>query len=168
LDLDQAEDRVPEGTAEADARSAISEVITQLRPIAERKEQTLTVVIPDTPPLVAIDPAALTQVIRNLVDNAISYTQPGGCIDISADELAGRLVVKVRDNGPGIPAQSQERLFEQFYTVGSRHTIGKEGSGLGLAIVQRVVSDAGGEVGVVSEEGKGSTFWFWLPARRRS
>ena len=165
LDLDHAEAGFAEGTAESDAGAVIADVIAELRPLAERKEQSLTVAVPNTLPLVAIDSVGLTQATKNLLDNAISYTQPGGRINVSADALAGRIVLKVRDNGPGIPAQSQGRLFEKFYTVGSRHTIGKEGTGLGLAIVRRIVEDAGGKVGVLSEEGKGSTFWFWLPAK---
>jgi signal transduction histidine kinase len=69
----------------------------------------------------------------------------------------------VQDDGPGIPRAAQSQLFERFFRVSSPATIGKEGSGLGLSIVRAIVEDCGGQIGVESEEGHGSTFWFWLP-----
>jgi len=141
----------------------IEGAIAELQPLAQAREQSLSAILPPELPDVRIDAERLRQAIRNLVDNAIRYTQIGGAVDISADLLPGKLMIKVRDNGPGILAAKQGRLFEKFYRVGSRHTIGKEGSGLGLAIAHKIVKDAGGDIGVVSEEGRGSTFWFWLP-----
>jgi two-component system phosphate regulon sensor histidine kinase PhoR len=101
--------------------------------------------------------------VKNLVDNAVKYTQAGGHIHVDAQAHRAGVTVRVQDDGPGIPRAAQSRLFERFFRVGSPATISKEGNGLGLSIVRAIVEDCGGQVGVESEEGQGTTFWFWLP-----
>lgn len=114
--------------------------------------------------VVAADADRLQQVLFNLVDNAIKYGRPQGQV-----EVGGRAVddttaeVWVRDDGPGIPAESLERIFERFYRVDKGRSREQGGTGLGLAIVKHIVQSHGGQVGVQSEPGQGTTFRFTLP-----
>ncbi len=98
----------------------------------------------------------------NLLGNAIKFTPKGGSIELGAHLAGGRVRVEVRDNGPGIPAAEQQRIFEAFYRL---RESGKktEGTGLGLAITHRLVELHGGELTLDSELGKGSCFYFSLP-----
>ena len=114
------------------------------------------------------DEGKLRQVVSNLVDNALKFTPQGGRIEISigANETGDAVRVEVRDNGDGISPEHLPHLFERFYKADrSRH--GK-GTGLGLAIVKHIVESHGGEIGVESELGAGSTVWFTLPAGHAS
>ena len=115
---------------------------------------------------VAADPDRLDQVLNNLVSNAIKFTQAGGRIALRAypDPEAGFAVIQVVDNGPGIAAEHLPHLFERFYRVTGTKVAG---TGLGLAISQKLVEAMGGKIGVISQPGKGSTFWFTLPYARR-
>jgi len=148
----------------SEAAAVLSQVVADMRPWAARKKQNLTADLPTSLPLLQIDPVLLGQATKNLLGNAVKYTQEGGHIHIEAEAQDDGVIVRVQDNGPGIPKQAQERLFEKFYQVGIPATLGKEGVGLGLSIVRAIAENCSGRVGVESEEGKGSTFWFWLPA----
>ena len=121
------------------------------------------------PVLVAGDPLRFRQIIVNLVDNAIKFT-PSGTVTLFllwtapvGDEAQGRLTVRVRDSGIGIPAEKQSKLFQMFMQVESSTTRTYGGTGLGLAICQRLVGLMGGEISVQSERGEGAEFKFWLP-----
>ncbi len=115
------------------------------------------------------DPDSLRRALLNLVRNAVEAMKDGGTLDISTTLEDGKLVFRVADNGPGIPPEIRERLFEPFVTKGKEN-----GTGLGLAIVRQVALDHGGEVEVETAEGKGTTFTLSLPleepaqAERRS
>jgi two-component system phosphate regulon sensor histidine kinase PhoR len=115
--------------------------------------------------LVRADPDRLRQVLANLVDNAIKYGRDDGrvVLDAVAGE-EGRVEVRVSDNGPGLPAEAQPRIFERFYRVDKARSREQGGTGLGLAIVKHVVQAHGGEVRVESRPGAGTTFFFSLPA----
>jgi two-component system phosphate regulon sensor histidine kinase PhoR len=117
---------------------------------------------PEGLPAVIADAAALEQVFVNLIDNAIKYTGPGGEVFVSAAPREGRVRVSIRDTGAGIPAGELSRLFERFYRVDRGRSREQGGTGLGLAIVKHLVQLHGGEVGVESAPGRGSTFWFTL------
>ena len=107
----------------------------------------------------------LDQVLANLVDNAIKYGRPNGSVVVGGKKLDdGRLEVFVRDDGPGIPAESLDRVFERFYRVDKARSRDQGGTGLGLAIVKHLVQAHGGEVRAASEPGKGATFYFTLPS----
>ncbi|HEY9899537.1 MAG TPA: ATP-binding protein [Pantanalinema sp.] len=109
------------------------------------------------------DPDRLTQVLNNLLSNAIKFTPAGGRIAVRACRVVGgRVRTEVSDMGVGIPAEAIPHLFEQFFQTEAGKKAG--GTGLGLPIVRTIVEAHGGEVGVDSEPGKGSTFWFSLPA----
>jgi signal transduction histidine kinase len=100
-------------------------------------------------------------VLDNLLGNAVRHTPPGGRVVARIQQTGENSRFEVEDTGEGIPAQYQERIFDRFFQVpGSR----PGGVGLGLFISREVVRAHGGEMGVTSEVGKGSTFWFTLPA----
>jgi DNA-binding response OmpR family regulator len=98
----------------------------------------------------------------NLVGNAIKFTPEGGRIELEAQQVESEVQVKVRDNGPGIPKEEQKRIFDAFYRL-RKSGEGTEGTGLGLAITESLVKLQGGSLGLESEPGKGSCFYFSLP-----
>jgi two-component system, OmpR family, sensor histidine kinase SenX3 len=109
----------------------------------------------------------LSLLVRNLIDNAIRYTRPGGRVDIETSENGkGDVLLTVRDTGLGIPVRDLPRVFERFYRVDRARSRETGGTGLGLAIVKHVAENHGGWVDVVSELGQGSTFTVTLPAAR--
>ncbi|WP_337867768.1 HAMP domain-containing sensor histidine kinase [Meiothermus sp.] len=109
------------------------------------------------------DPLRLQQVLSNLLSNALRYTPSGGEVVLSASLQMHQVRIGVCDTGVGIPLEHQARIFERFYRVDparSRHT---GGSGVGLTIAKGLVEAMGGQMGLESEVGKGSCFWFTLP-----
>jgi signal transduction histidine kinase/CheY-like chemotaxis protein len=119
---------------------------------------------PQAFPLVNGNARVLGQVMDNLISNAIKYTQEGGWVAVSAGVEDGYVVVRVADNGIGIPPAEQPYIFERFYRVESEKTAGIVGTGLGLAIVKTAIEKHKGRVWVESKPGKGSVFCFVLPA----
>ena len=106
----------------------------------------------------------LDQVLANLVDNAIKYGRANGRVVVGGKKLDdGKLEIFVRDDGPGIPTEAIDRVFERFYRVDKARSRDQGGTGLGLSIVKHIVQAHGGEVWVESETGKGATFFFTLP-----
>ncbi|MGH2556357.1 MAG: sensor histidine kinase [Actinomycetota bacterium] len=106
----------------------------------------------------------LSLLARNLLENAVQYTRPGGTIEVSVRAEDGAGVLSVRDTGVGIPAREQGRIFERFYRVDRARSRETGGTGLGLSIVKHIVENHGGSVEVRSELGQGSTFTVRLPA----
>lgn len=109
------------------------------------------------------DSDKLSQVLMNLLDNAVKYNREGGEIIISAEAEGGNAKISVQDAGSGIPAEHLPRVFERFYRADKARSRELGGTGLGLSIVKHIVELHGGCVGVESAEGRGSTFWFTLP-----
>ena len=109
------------------------------------------------------DPQAFRQILGNLIDNAVKYTPEGGRIMVSSEALGSFLRVTVADTGIGISEKDLPRVFERFYRADKARSRQMGGTGLGLAIVKHLVQAQGGEVGVKSEVGKGSEFWFTVP-----
>jgi signal transduction histidine kinase len=107
-----------------------------------------------------VDPERLALVLSNLVGNALRHTPPGGAVVLSASGRGAAVRFEVTDTGEGIPREALPRVFERFYSAPGER---KGSIGLGLYLVREIVQAHGGEVGVVSEPGKGSTFWFTLP-----
>lgn len=116
---------------------------------------------PDLPPIRG-DRDRLIQVLINLISNAVKFTERGSVTCASHAE-PGHLVIQVRDTGMGIAPGDQGKIFEKFQQVGNTLTDKPQGTGLGLAICRHIIEHHGGQIGVVSELGKGSTFWFHLP-----
>ena len=110
------------------------------------------------------DVQKLYQVFLNLLDNAIKYSDPGDRVDISIEQDASWITVRVQDTGIGIPPEDLEQLFERFYRVDKDRSRATGGSGLGLAISKQIVEMHGGDISVESEVGEGSTFLVHLPA----
>ena len=128
----------------------------------EAKGQTLSIRFPPLPPVRA-DRYRLIQVITNLLRNAHQYTPPGGHITLTAQVQDEFVRLAVADTGIGISSQDQEKLFHIFFRADAPIVQDQPGWGLGLYIAKRLVELFGGEFGVESEPGKGSTFWFDLP-----
>ena len=101
--------------------------------------------------------------IVNLLSNAVKFSNRGGTVKIESVLSATHLELRVTDEGRGIPETMQERIFERFVQVEEKDASEKGGSGLGLSIARSIVEQHGGMIGVESEEGSGSTFWFKLP-----
>jgi len=113
---------------------------------------------------VEADPDRIQQALRVLIDNAIAYTPAGGAIRVSAAATRGGGRVEVRDTGVGLSPEDRERVFQRFYRTERSRSRESGGAGLGLSIAQAIVGAHGGRIGVESEPGTGSTFWFTLPA----
>jgi signal transduction histidine kinase len=131
--------------------------------LVEGKDKGIAIVsdVPEDLPDVNADFERIGHVFANLLSNALRFTKPGGEVRTGAETAAGAVRFVVTDTGPGIPAEHVGRVFEQFYRVPGQE--GEAGIGLGLAIVKQIVVAHGGDVGVQSEYGKGSSFWFTLP-----
>ena len=118
----------------------------------------------DVPPILddgMIDPVRLTNVLRNLIDNAIRFTPNGGRVTIRARSEGDHLKISITDQGPGIDPKYHPRLFDKFFRIPG---VESQGAGLGLSIAREIVRSHGGEIGVTSEPGRGSTFWFTVPS----
>jgi len=139
----------------------IREVLDALRPLAEKKSQTLS---HEAEPTLAVraDASRIKQVLINLVGNAIKFTPNGGCVKLGGRLVDGRVRLEVSDDGPGIPPEEKKRIFEAFYRLRQSGNA-QEGTGLGLAITQRLVELHGAELGLESQPGQGSCFYFSLP-----
>ncbi len=118
------------------------------------------------PPLLPLDKDAIAQVIMNLLDNAVKYSNGNKNIEVTVRSSEDEVAIAVRDHGIGIPAAERKKIFEKFYRVGSGLVHDVKGSGLGLSIVEHVAKAHGGRVKVDSEVGAGSTFTILLPIPR--
>jgi PAS domain S-box-containing protein len=126
-------------------------------------ELELALVAPPDLPQPACDAEKLRQVLTNLVGNAIKYSPDGGRVEMRLESDGGRMRFAVQDEGLGIPAGEQRRIFEKFYRLDPNQTRGVGGTGLGLYICRELVDRMGGRISVASREGEGSTFFVDLP-----
>jgi len=142
----------------------MAEVVEDYRGRPSCQEHRLNVSVDEGVDQILIDPLKLTQVIENLLENALKYTPAGSHIYILA-KLRDRIVeFSVRDSGPGIPAEDLPHIFERFYRVDKGRSREKGGTGLGLSIVKHIIQLHGGRVWAESERGEGTTVFFTLPA----
>jgi signal transduction histidine kinase/CheY-like chemotaxis protein len=140
---------------------AFAEVISALYPLAEKKSQALLQQV--EPGLqVHADAMRFKQVLTNLVGNAIKFTPEGGRIELIGRRVDNRVRIEVRDNGPGIPREQQQRIFEAFFRLTETGSA-TEGTGLGLAITARLVELHGSKLEIESQPGEGACFNFSLP-----
>jgi two-component system phosphate regulon sensor histidine kinase PhoR len=147
-------------------RPLVEKIFTDLKPPAENKNTGLVNVLPDL--TATADVNRLEQVLANLVDNAIKYGRAQGTVTVGGKKLDdGKLEIFVQDDGPGIPPESLDRVFERFYRVDKARSRDQGGTGLGLSIVKHIAQAHGGEVWVKSDFGKGATFFFTLPTVER-
>ena len=154
--------------AEADVAAIVEQVTARLQPLAARKSLKLTATV-DVPIRPVLDEMRVAQVLMNLVGNAIKFTPEGGEVAIQVWTRPAtedqEVVFQVRDTGVGIEQADIPRLFTAFQQADMSTTRQAGGTGLGLSISKAIVEAHGGEIGVLSEAGVGSTFWFRLPAK---
>ena len=142
----------------------VQNVITAVESLAAEKQLALKLSVPADLPLGKGDPQRLSQVLLNLVGNAIKFTE-GGEVGVQVTAADGAFTVIVTDTGAGIAEADQQKIFEEFQQVDSFTTRKQGGTGLGLAIAKKIIDMHGGQIGVESRLGQGSTFWFMLPVR---
>jgi two-component system phosphate regulon sensor histidine kinase PhoR len=150
--------------APCDVEALIASLVADFESAAHEKRQTINVRVPSETCNLVVDAAKLHDILRNLIENAIAYTQDGGTIDIAATLTDGRYEVTVADNGPGIPTGDLTRVFERFFRVDkSRARPG--GTGLGLAIVKNLVNVLHGDIVAANRPEGGAIFTVRLPIR---
>ncbi len=150
-----------------DLRSVIERTLSMIKPLADKKKHHLVSSIDDRLPPIAGDESRLTQVLTNLLDNAVKYTPEQGTITVTAKSLPDQMVeFAVTDTGLGIPEQDRPRVFERFYRVDKARSREMGGTGLGLAIVKHIVEGHGGQVWVEAHPPQGSRFLVRLPIAR--
>jgi len=141
---------------------AVEKVFADLKPKADFKKVKLQNKAPTL--LCLADPHRLQQVLHNLVDNAIKYGRTEGSVIVAAGDSSDRMLeISVQDDGPGLPADSLERVFERFYRIDKARSRDQGGTGLGLSIVKHIIQAHGGNVGARSQPGQGASFFFTLP-----
>lgn len=146
--------------AAVNAGSLLETAAAQVRLAAAERGIRILKVVPESLPPIRADRSRILQVLANLLANALRFTPEGGRVTLRAALRAGEAVLSVEDTGTGIPAADVPHLFDRFWQ-GRRAERG--GAGLGLAIVRGIVEAHGGEVGVESRPGVGTTFSFTLP-----
>ena len=145
----------------------VHEVVETLKPIAAEKPIKLDITASGPSILVWADRDKITQVLTNLIGNAIKFVPPHGTVMVSSvSDDSDWVRVSVSDTGPGISANERERIFDKFYQVAENGDPKPKGTGLGLAISKTLVELHGGNIWVESEPSRGSTFYFTLPATR--
>ncbi len=145
-----------------DLRRLVTEVVESTRAIVSAKEQTLSLALPSRLPALALDADRMQQVLLNLLSNASRHTPPNTHIAVRVAERKDAIVVEVRDDGPGIPAEQLERLFDR---QGRPHS--RNGAGLGLLVAQRLVRMHGGQIWAESWPGQGTLVAFAIPRTKK-
>ena len=152
-------DRGPTDPAELIARATGA-----VRARAVERGIALTTALPPDLPAVEVDPQRITQVLHNLLTNALTHTPSGGSVVVEAWRTPeGMVAISVADTGAGIAPEDLPRIFERFYRADSSRSRATGGSGLGLTIAKRLVESHGGQIAAASELGRGSRFTFTLP-----
>jgi len=150
--------------APTDLGEALAAAARAFAPVAEERGVRIETPPADALPRVSADPDQLRQILANLLDNAIKYTETGGGVELSAERWKSGVRVTVRDTGVGIPEADLPRVFERFYRVDKARAREAGGTGLGLSIVKHLVEAHGGEVSVESRQPGGTSFRFTLRA----
>jgi signal transduction histidine kinase len=127
------------------------------------EHHSLQLVVPDDLPQVYIDEMRIMQVLANLVENAVKFSEKGSRIRIEAAPARNNVIVTVSDEGIGIPAELLDKVFDRFYQAEHIVINSQKGSGLGLSICKGIITAHGGKIWVESKQGEGSRFSFSLP-----
>jgi len=154
-----------ESFCEGDLSALVEQSTSVIRLLAERKNITVHFENADEPILITGDFDQLRQILINLGSNAVQYCPPDSSVWISLQKNKKEVIIKVRDNGPGIAAVDLPHVFERFYRSDKARTEIEEGSGLGLAICEEIARAHDGSLTVDSAEGEGATFILTLPLR---
>ncbi|HSH05591.1 MAG TPA: ATP-binding sensor histidine kinase [Anaerolineae bacterium] len=156
--------RMPFAPEKLQVLGVVEEIVSLLQGQAKEKGVVLAPVVSPAFEVYA-DEAMLGTILRNLVSNALKFTAEGGVVSIEAGQVGDMVEIGVRDTGLGMSPEVQAQLFRLDTQVTMRGTAGEKGTGLGLLMCQELVAQHKGEIGVESEEGVGSRFWFRLPIR---
>ena len=148
--------------APTSVKAVTEQSLTAVEPQAQARKIEVVVDIPERFEVRA-DAKALDQILVNLIDNGVKYTQAEGHVWVQAKELDQTIRIEVRDDGPGISDKHRARVFERFYRADPSRSREAGGTGLGLSIVKHLVESMGGEVGVEPNTPRGSIFWLQLP-----
>jgi signal transduction histidine kinase len=165
LDLGRIEAGVGLQIDEFDAPTLLEEIAVDYWQHAHLEGLKIKVETKPNLPAITGDRILIRQAIANLIINATKYAAQSGSIILQAEAINEELVFSVQDFGPGIPPESQIRLFEKFYRVKQKGEERKNGSGLGLAIVKSIAERHGGRAWCHSKPGQGSTFYFSIPLK---
>jgi signal transduction histidine kinase len=145
-------------------KALVSEIELGVHATMDRNQVRFDVDLPEDLPALRADPDCLRRILVNLLSNAISFSPTGGCVRLTVRRQDGVFHIAVQDEGPGIPPDDAVAIFERFGQAKIRKAGRKYSTGLGLAFCKLAVEAHGGTIAVESEVGKGSTFWFRLPA----
>jgi signal transduction histidine kinase len=149
--------------APTDLCPVLNEVIETQRPPATAKQQTIHLEIESSPVVVPVDPSVAVQVLENLVSNAVKYSPPSKDIFVRLKKQPNVARIEVQDQGPGLSAEDQKKLFGKFARLSAKPTGGEHSTGLGLSIVKKMVEAMNGKVWCESELGQGATFIVEFP-----
>ena len=147
-----------------DVRNLVEDVVDDFKPLAESRQVSLETDLANSLPRISVDRGRMSQVLANLVSNALRYVQDSGRIRVGAVSVNGFVEMSVSDNGAGISDEDLPHLFERFYRVDAARSRSAGGSGLGLAIAKELVEAHGGTIRVESTLGEGSRFSFSIPS----
>jgi len=164
LDIRRAQDgRLPLVSQSLSAVGLVAEAIEAQAPLAATRSLSLEMDAPDGLPPVWADHDRISEVLANLIGNAVKFTPPGGRISVGVVNREEDVLFSVKDNGPGIPTEALPHLFEVFWQ-GGRRELG--GFGMGLPIARSIIAAHGGHIWVESKPGSGCTVFFTLPDTR--
>jgi signal transduction histidine kinase len=162
LDVNRLESGQPVADQKVvDTIALIERAVSDVEPVARGRRQTVSAKLPKELPAIWVDQDMARRVLINLMENAVKYTPPDGQIEMGADHEGQWIHLWVKDNGPGIPAGEQDRIFDKFTRL--RGTGKSSGLGIGLAFCRLAVLGHGGKIWVESEPGRGSVFHFTFP-----
>ncbi len=148
---------------QVDWKEVLNEAFGNFKPLADERRMKLKINLPKQLEKAFVDKFRISEVISNLVANAINYTKPGGTVEISAKSDGKEITTMVRDTGQGIPQAAIQKLFTKFFRVSGVLEQGSKGTGLGLYISKAIVDMHKGKIWVESKLGEGTTFYFTVP-----
>lgn len=145
----------------------VRDITGEYKYFAEASNVVISLRVKGEIPDVYSDREYIKQAFTNILDNAIKYIKDKGRVDILISSHGSKAFIEIKDNGVGIPKEDQKRIFEKFFR--SKNILGSQtsGSGIGLYITKAIIKGNGGDIGFISKEGRGTTFWFTLPIARK-
>lgn len=152
--------------APLDGAEMVRSVVEEFQATANGSQVQLSVA--SDMPRIQGDREALSRALWNLLENAVKYSPPPARISVEASATDGRLAIRVRDEGVGIPVAEQAQIFRKFYRGSEARARGVKGTGIGLAMVRHIVDGHGGEIRLESAPGRGSTFTLLLPGEKQA
>ncbi|RNI12425.1 sensor histidine kinase [Methanohalophilus sp. RSK] len=166
LDLSRIESKFVElKYTNVDINAVFDELLEILYPFADEKSIAIHIENKSDTKLLTVDEQKFKQMLYNLLNNSIKFTNPGGYVEVVVNENSGWLHISIKDNGRGIPKDKIKAIFLPFHQLDQYETRSYGGTGLGLALVKKYVEMHGGQIDVESEVGKGSTFHLAIPVK---